>query len=109
MQREIMTSIPFLSQPSAEALNTPEDLAAALANNKAANATFDAFPPGCRREYIEWIAEAKRARDAQSSPIPLPPAREQRRYYPEAYHANRAKRAASRAIDAEFNPTDVPF
>lgn len=41
--------------------DTPEDLAAALANNKAANATFDAFPPGCRREYIEWIAEAKRA------------------------------------------------
>ena len=29
MQREIMTSIPFLSQPSAEALNTPEDLAVA--------------------------------------------------------------------------------
>ena len=54
------------------------------------------------------IVEAKRARDAQSSPIPLPPALEQRRYYPEAYHANRAKRAASRAIDAEFN-TDVPF
>ncbi|ODU41586.1 MAG: hypothetical protein ABS98_14580 [Lysobacteraceae bacterium SCN 69-48] len=41
--------------------DTPEDLAAALANNKAANATFDAFPPGCRREYIEWIVEAKRA------------------------------------------------
>ena len=57
---------------------------------------------------LEIIAEAKRARDAQSSPIPLPPALEQRRYYPEAYHANRAKRAASRAIDAEFN-TDVPF
>ena len=29
MQREIMTSIPFLSQSSAEALNTPEDLAVA--------------------------------------------------------------------------------
>ena len=41
--------------------DTPEDLAAALANNKAANATFDAFPPGCRREYIEWIVEAERA------------------------------------------------
>lgn len=39
----------------------PEDLAAALAGNKAAQATFDAFPPGCRREYIEWIVEAKRA------------------------------------------------
>lgn len=39
----------------------PEDLAAALAGNRAAQATFDAFPPGCRREYIEWIVEAKRA------------------------------------------------
>jgi hypothetical protein len=39
---------------------TPADLAAALQNNKAARATFDAFPPGCRREYIEWIVEAKR-------------------------------------------------
>ena len=58
---------------------------------------------------LDIISEAKRARDARSAPIPLPPAREQRRYYPEAYHANRAKRAASRAIDAEFNDTDQPF
>ena len=58
---------------------------------------------------LDVIAEAKRARDAQSSPIPLPPAREQRRYYPEAYHADRAKRAVDRAIDAEFNNTDQPF
>ena len=38
----------------------PDDLAAALDRNRAAKATFDAFPPGCRREYIEWIVEAKR-------------------------------------------------
>lgn len=24
------------------------------------HATFEAFPPGHRREYIEWITEAKR-------------------------------------------------
>ena len=58
---------------------------------------------------LDVIAEAKRARDAGSAPIPLPPSREHRRYYPEAYLAGRAKRAASRAIDAEFNPTDAPF
>ena len=40
--------------------DTPEDLAAALGRNKAAKATFDAFPPGCKREYIDWINEAKR-------------------------------------------------
>jgi uncharacterized protein YdeI (YjbR/CyaY-like superfamily) len=39
---------------------TPADLAAALKQNPAAQATFDAFPPGCRREYIDWIVEAKR-------------------------------------------------
>jgi uncharacterized protein YdeI (YjbR/CyaY-like superfamily) len=39
---------------------TPEDLAAALKKNRAAQATFDAFPPSCKREYIEWIVEAKR-------------------------------------------------
>ena len=58
---------------------------------------------------LDVIAEAKRARDAQSAPIPLPPTREQHRYATEAYHADRAKRAASRAIDAEFNNTDQPF
>lgn len=38
----------------------PDDLAAALAKQKKARAAFDAFPPSHRREYIEWIVEAKR-------------------------------------------------
>ena len=38
----------------------PGDLAAALDKDKAAKATFDGFPPSCKREYIEWIVEAKR-------------------------------------------------
>ena len=38
----------------------PADLAAALAAVPAAQATFAAFPPSQRREYIEWITEAKR-------------------------------------------------
>ena len=42
------------------ALETPDDLKAALAAEPKASATFDAFPPGCRREYIEWVVEAKR-------------------------------------------------
>ena len=37
---------------------TPE-LAAALAKNAKARAAFDAFSPSHRREYIEWVAEAK--------------------------------------------------
>jgi uncharacterized protein YdeI (YjbR/CyaY-like superfamily) len=43
------------------ALETPPDLVDALAAEPVAQATFDAFPPGCRREYVEWIVEAKRA------------------------------------------------
>ena len=39
----------------------PDDLAAALRGNPAARATFAGFPPGHRREYIEWLEEAKRA------------------------------------------------
>ena len=38
----------------------PEDLRAAIAADPKAGATFDAFPPGCRREYIDWVLEAKR-------------------------------------------------
>lgn len=37
----------------------PPDLAAALARNRKAAATFEGFPPSCRREYVEWITGAK--------------------------------------------------
>jgi len=40
-------------------LETPADLAAALKKNRKARATFDAFSPSHRNEYIEWIEEAK--------------------------------------------------
>jgi len=38
----------------------PEDLRAALQENEEARKTFEGFPPGQRREYVEWITEAKR-------------------------------------------------
>jgi uncharacterized protein YdeI (YjbR/CyaY-like superfamily) len=37
----------------------PDDLTAALARNKAAGATFEGFSPSHKREYVEWITEAK--------------------------------------------------
>ena len=43
-----------------KALPVPADLKAALVANKRAAATFEAFAPSHRREYIEWIVEAKR-------------------------------------------------
>jgi uncharacterized protein YdeI (YjbR/CyaY-like superfamily) len=45
--------------PKAE-LETPAELDSALNANPAARATFDGFPPSCRREYVDWVAEAKR-------------------------------------------------
>ena len=42
-------------------VRVPNDLAAALAKHKTAAAAFAAFPPSQRREYIEWITEAKTA------------------------------------------------
>ncbi len=38
----------------------PADLVAALRENVAASATFEGFSPSCRREYVEWVMEAKR-------------------------------------------------
>jgi uncharacterized protein YdeI (YjbR/CyaY-like superfamily) len=46
------------SAPGKE-LAIPKALAAALKKNKKAMVTFEAFPPSQRREYIEWISEAK--------------------------------------------------
>ena len=45
------------SRPEAQ---VPTDLASALKGNSKAAATFAKFSPSHRREYIEWITEAKR-------------------------------------------------
>src|SRR3546814_9299801 len=42
------------------ALDLPGDLGAALKANAAAQGHWDAFSPGKRRDYIEWVIEAKR-------------------------------------------------
>lgn len=47
------------SAPKA-ALDLPADLGAALAEDAAAQGHWDAFSPGKRRDYIEWVLEAKR-------------------------------------------------
>jgi uncharacterized protein YdeI (YjbR/CyaY-like superfamily) len=44
-------------KPPAE---VPDDLSAALARNRKARATFEGFSASQRREYVEWIADAKR-------------------------------------------------
>jgi uncharacterized protein YdeI (YjbR/CyaY-like superfamily) len=46
------------AEPKPEAA-VPDDLAAALAASEPARAAFDRFSPSQRREYVEWITEAK--------------------------------------------------
>lgn len=47
-------------KPPKPELAAPEDLRAALDSSPKAAATFDTFAPSCRREYVEWVVEAKR-------------------------------------------------
>jgi uncharacterized protein YdeI (YjbR/CyaY-like superfamily) len=47
-------------KPAAKApARTPADLLAALKKNRKALVAFEAFSPSHRREYIEWITEAR--------------------------------------------------
>jgi uncharacterized protein YdeI (YjbR/CyaY-like superfamily) len=41
-------------------VETPTEFTAALKKNKKAAAVFAAFSPSCKREYVEWVADAKR-------------------------------------------------
>ncbi|MBI5693534.1 MAG: YdeI/OmpD-associated family protein [Verrucomicrobia bacterium] len=43
----------------------PRDLAAALRGSLRAARTFRALSPSCRRDYIEWVTEAKRPETRQ--------------------------------------------
>ena len=46
-------------KPARPAPRVPGDLAAALKASPAAAATFEGFSPSKRRDYVEWILEAK--------------------------------------------------
>ena len=48
-----------IKHPKAD-IPVPEDLRQALDQSPAAAATFEAFSPSCRREYLEWVVDAKR-------------------------------------------------
>ena len=60
---EVSTTAPTPRKPNSAPKPMPElhpDFAAALAKAPKAKAALDAFAPSHRREYLEWIAEAKR-------------------------------------------------
>lgn len=57
-----LSNAPAPRKPKAEPKALPDmhpDFAAALENSPQARQAFDTFAPGHRREYLEWIAEAK--------------------------------------------------
>jgi uncharacterized protein YdeI (YjbR/CyaY-like superfamily) len=41
-------------------ISIPDYFTSALKKNKKAYITFEAFSPSCKREYVEWVTEAKR-------------------------------------------------
>ncbi len=51
--------LPPRKKADVKALEMPVDFAAALKQNKKAQNVFENFTPGKKKEYIEWIAEAK--------------------------------------------------
>lgn len=57
-----VSAVPAAPKPKRAPKPMPDlhpDFAAALDKAPKAKAIMDAFPPSCRREYLEWIAEAK--------------------------------------------------
>ncbi len=54
--------VPARSKPKVKKeLDAPDDLKTALKKNKKALATFEDFSYSHKKEYVEWITEAKRA------------------------------------------------
>ncbi|HVX26712.1 MAG TPA: YdeI/OmpD-associated family protein, partial [Parafilimonas sp.] len=53
--------LPARKKAAVAELEMPVDFAAALKRNKKANTVFENFTPGKKKEYIEWITEAKTA------------------------------------------------
>lgn len=49
-----------VAKPAKPLPEAPLEFLSALKKNKKATAAFDAFSPSCKREYLEWFAEAKR-------------------------------------------------
>jgi uncharacterized protein YdeI (YjbR/CyaY-like superfamily) len=65
LTRKAMTLIdegvkPIRNKSVKAPFTVPQDLRAAIDAVPAAAATFDGFPPGQQREYVEWVTGAKR-------------------------------------------------
>lgn len=52
-------TVPRPPRSAPKPVQLPPDLSTALHKNAKARAVFEAFPPSHKREYVEWIVEAK--------------------------------------------------
>jgi hypothetical protein len=59
LNEEGVKAAPRARAKTAKPVRVPPELEKALSRNKKAAAAFEKFPPSHRREYAEWIAEAK--------------------------------------------------
>jgi uncharacterized protein YdeI (YjbR/CyaY-like superfamily) len=57
---EAGVTLPRAARGPAKPVIVPDDLGAALGKNKKAQAAFEKFSPSHKREYVEWITQAKR-------------------------------------------------
>ena len=58
--RNCLPSTPTSPAPHRSRIQVPPDLKEALRSNLRALETFEGLSPSCRRDYVEWITEAKR-------------------------------------------------
>jgi uncharacterized protein YdeI (YjbR/CyaY-like superfamily) len=58
-ENRVVAARRVVKKPKA-AVEAPAEFTAALKKNKAASKVFEAFSPSCKREYVEWIVDAKR-------------------------------------------------
>lgn len=61
MIRSSMKAAPIPKKAPKPLPPMPEDFCKALADNEAATVTWDAFSVSGKREYLDWVIEAKRA------------------------------------------------
>jgi uncharacterized protein YdeI (YjbR/CyaY-like superfamily) len=56
---EAKVTVPKKRRPATETESIPESFSTALKENPVALSNFEKMPPGHKREYIQWINEAK--------------------------------------------------
>jgi uncharacterized protein YdeI (YjbR/CyaY-like superfamily) len=56
---ELGVNLPRAPRKAPKPVQVPADLTRALQKNAKARAIFEAFPPSHKREYVQWIVEAK--------------------------------------------------